>query len=97
VIFLINYMHPFPQQKDQEHEQVQAVSSLLVGEYFESNRCRDGETTPVTHSQSLFNVTRDLNTTELIFEENRKYCNNKGCNMVTNESYCSPLHFEFLG
>lgn len=63
----------------------------------ELNCCRDSKKAPVTRSQFLFNVTRDLNTTELIFEENRKYCNNKGCNMVTNESYCSPLHSEFLG
>lgn len=66
------------------------VGSLWKGFQNQQNSC--------CHcSPLLFNVTRDLNTTELIFEGNRKYCNNRGCNVVTNESYCSPLHLEFLG
>lgn len=59
--------------------------------------CRDSKTVLIARFLSLCNVARDLNTTELIFEENRKYCNNKGRNTVTNESYCSLLHSKFRG
>lgn len=73
------------------------ASFLLGAEHLEWIPSRDSKTAAVTRSPLLFNVTRDLNTAELIFEENRKYCNNRGCNMVTNETYYSPLHFKFLG
>lgn len=81
---------PWPQQ-------TRSMGSFLLGDWILGRiHCRIVEQL-LSLLPLLFNVTRDLNTTELIFEENRNYCNNRGCNMVTNESYCSPLHFEFLG